>query len=227
MKIKFLVICLFLVSNSILAQVGNENVSFSTGNFFLKGNRPTTKEYVVDGNPYIDGAEFHNVKIDGYSKNVQDLRYNAYEDEMEFIKNDVIYYANKEEGLKIYFIELKKTYQCLNYSYDNKNRFGYLVLLVENPKLSLYKREKIELLKGEKSPNAYSKDANDYYAKEKDLYIVKKEDKFFKLSKNIKDFITDFSLEKNEVSDFYKKNKLNFSKEEDLIKLFNFINNKN
>ena len=109
-----------------------------------------------------------------------------------------------------------------------KNGYSKKIMwLIENPKLSLYKREKIELLKGEKSPNAYSKDANDYYAKEKDLYVVKKEDKFFKLSKNIKDFISDFSLENNEVADFYKKNKLNFSKEEDLIKLFNFINSKN
>ena len=183
---KFILIVFLLIADTIFAQAGNENISFSTGNFFMRGNRPSTKEKIIDGTPYINGNDFTKVIIEGYSKNVQNLRYNAYDDEMEFKEGEDIYFTNKEEGLKIDFPALKKTYQCLNYSYDNKNRFGYLVLLVDNQKYSLFKREKIELLKGEKSPNAYSKDANDYYAKEKDVYLIKKDNTFSKLPKNHK-----------------------------------------
>ena len=42
--------------------------------------------------------EYRKVAIDlGYSKNVQNLRYNAYEDEMEFMQDGKSYFANKEE----------------------------------------------------------------------------------------------------------------------------------
>lgn len=223
---KIILIAFLLVADAIFAQAGNENISFSTGNFFMRGNRPSTKEYTIDGNPYINGKDFNKVIIEGYSKNVQNLRYNANEDEMEFKEGEDIYFTNKEEGVKIDFPTLKKTYQCLNYSFDDKNRFGYLVLLVDNPKYSLFKKEKIELLKGEKSPNAYSKDANDYYAKQKDLYLIRKEKTFVKLPKNQKEFINDFSLDKNEFDKFIKDNKLNFSKEEDLKKIIDYLNNK-
>lgn len=221
---KIILIAVLLTADTIFAQAGNENISFSTGNFFMRGNRPSTKEKIIDGTPYINGNDFTKVIIEGYSKNVQNLRYNAYDDEMEFKEGDDVYFTNKEEGLKIDFPGHKKTYQCLNYSYDNKNRFGYLVLLVDNQKYSLFKREKIELLKGEKSPNAYSKDANDYYAKEKDVYLIKKDNTFSKLPKNQKEFINDFSLNKTEFDKFIKANKLNFSKEEDLKKIITYLN---
>ncbi|MDQ0478228.1 hypothetical protein [Chryseobacterium sp. MDT2-18] len=221
---KYIFTLAFILFESLaFAQAGNENISYSTGNFFMRANRPTTKEYIIDGNPYINGKDFQQVIIQGYSSKIQNLRYNGYEDEMEFEDGGQTYYANKEDGLKIEFKDLKKTYQILNYSFDSKTRFGYLVLLLENPKYSFYKREKIELLKGEKSPNAYSKDANDYYAKEKDLYLVKKGYEFFKFPKNSKEFIARFRADKGEFEKFLKINKLSFSKEDDMIKMIGFL----
>lgn len=215
----------FIIFESLaFAQVGNENISFSAGNFFMRANRPTTKEYIIDGNPYINSKNFDSVKIEGYQANVQNLRYNAFEDEMEFEVDGQIYYTNKEEGLKIEFPTLKKTYQIVNYSFESKSRFGYLLALVDHPQYSLYRREKVELLKGEKSPSAYGKDANDYFAKERDLYIVRKGSEFFKFPKNSKEFILKFSLDKMEFDKFLKNNKLSFSKEDDLIKMVNFLN---
>lgn len=82
------------------------------------------------------------------------------------------------------------------------------------------------MLKGEKSPNAFSKDANDYFAKEKDLYLVKNNGQFFKLPKNLKNLISQFSFDGKDTEDYVKTNKVNYTKEEDLIKLFNYINSK-
>lgn len=222
---KYIFVLAFILFEGLaFAQVGNENISFSTGNFFMRANRPTTKEYVIDGNPYVNSKNFEQVKITGYTANIQNLRYNGYEDEMEFEADGQIYYANKEPGLKIEFKDSKKIYQILNYSFDSKSRFGYLVLLADNPKYSLYKREKVELLKGEKSPSAYGKDANDYYAKERDLYLVKKDFEFYKFPKNNKEFVARFSLNKLDFDKFLKANKISFSKEADMIKLIEFLN---
>lgn len=223
----FVVVALVMFQSMTSAQIGNENVSFSTGNFFLRANRPTTVEYVIDGNPYVNSKEFKQVSIPGYSSNIQKLRYNGYEDEMEFEDGGEVYYTNKEIGLKITFKDLKKTYEILDYSYDNKKRVGYLVVLVDNPDVSLYKREKVELLKGEKSPSAFGKDANDYFAKERDLYLVKKGSEFFKFPKNSKEFVEKFSVDKPRFEKFIKTNNLSFTKEEDLIKIISSVANSN
>lgn len=221
----FVVFALLMFQSMTSAQVGNENVSFSGGNFFLRASRPTTIEYIIDGNPYVNSKEFKQVIIPGYSSNSQKLRYNGYEDEMEFQDGGEIYYATKELGLKITFKDLNKTYEILDYSYDNKKRIGYLVVLVDHPEISLYKRERVELLKGEKSPSAFGKDANDYFAKERDLYLVKKGSEFFKFPKNSKEFVEKFPVDKPHFQKFIKTNKLSFTKEEDMIKIISFVAN--
>ncbi len=76
---------------------------------------------------------------------------------------------------------------------------------------------------GEKGSNAFVKDANDYYAKAKDVYLLKKGNQFFKLSKNGKDVLK-LVDNKPEIEGFIKSNKINFSKESDLIKFINFVN---
>ncbi|SFN48366.1 hypothetical protein SAMN05421594_2916 [Chryseobacterium oleae] len=223
MKKIFLIVFGFTIS-VVEAQAGSENVSYSTENIFMRANRPTTKEYVIDGNPYTTGEKFNKVMIKGFSKDVQDLRYNAYEDEMEFKNGEELFYVNKGTNIKIQFPDLKKTYESLTYTYDGKSKSGYLVLLVDNPKFSLYKREKMELLKGEKSTNSYTKDANDYYAKETDLYLVAKDKKFSKFPKNVSEASGIFSIDKKELETFVKSNKINFNKEPDMIKLVEFVN---
>jgi hypothetical protein len=45
------------------------------------------------------------------------------------------------------------------------------------------------------------------------------------MPKNQKEFINDFSLNKNEFDKFIRDNKLNFSKEEDLKKIIDYLNN--
>ncbi|MGG5208957.1 hypothetical protein ACQWU4_08410 [Chryseobacterium sp. MIQD13] len=200
------------------------NVVTTPDGFYSKPGRVHKEDRKIDGSPYINGDQFQKVIIKDYSKNVQDLRYNAYQDEMEFKMGEELYNANKTEGLRIQFPTLKKTYESLTYSYDGKTKSGYLVLLVDNPKFSLYKREKMELMGGTKSNNGFTKDANDYYENDKDLYLIAKDKKFSKFPKNSSDAASIFSIDKKELDSFVKSNKINFNKEPDMIKLVEFIN---
>ncbi|WP_419869040.1 hypothetical protein [Chryseobacterium sp. CT-SW4] len=225
---KLAVIILGLFFNSVLFSqnnnMGGSVLNVNEGRALFSQTKAPDKSTVIDGSPYINGGNFQKVNIQGYSKDVQDLRYNAYEDEMEFKNNEETFYANKIDGLIIEFPKLKKVYKCLNYTYDNKSKSGYLVILSEGPTYSLFKREKVELLRGEKSPNGYTKDANDYFAKDKDLYLISKDSQFYKYPKNFKDAAELFFLDKKELETFIKSNKISFSKEPDMIKLVEFIN---
>lgn len=225
---KKICLSLFLLSAtlSVYAQTGNDNVFMSSDKIFtLGGKRAKSGEYKIDGNPYTNSKNFEKVTIDGYSKNVQDLRYNAYADEMEYLDKKDIYYADKTEGLTIVFPSLKKNYIVKKYNYMGNDKFGYLVLLSKkDAKYGLFKREKVELMPGEKSVNAFAKDANDYYAKEKDVYLVSKDNTYYKLPKNVDELSEELSLDAKSVKEFAKSNKINFNREEDLVKLFDFIN---
>ncbi|CEJ68335.1 hypothetical protein SAMN05421866_1673 [Chryseobacterium oranimense] len=222
-KITFIIT--ILVGQSLFSQNTDIlNVVTTPDGFYSKPGRVHKEDRKIDGSPYINGDKFEKVTIKDYSKNVQDLRYNAYQDEMEFKMGEELYNANKTEGLKIHFPALKKTYESLTYSYEGKTKTGYLVILVDNPKFSLYKREKMELMGGTKSNNGFTKDANDYYEKDKDLYLIAKDKKFFKFPKNSADAAAIFSVDKKDLDNFVKSNKINFNKESDMIKLVEFIN---
>lgn len=221
---KILLVIVFLPLHFVFAQSTAENVVVTPHGFYSRALKQSTKEISVEGSPYTTGKHFSKVIIPSYSENVQGVRYNAYEDEMEFQQNNETYFANKENGLIINFPELKKTYICLSYKLDDKAYNGYLVLLQKGDKFNLLKKEKVELLKGEKSPNAYTKDADDYYAKEKDIYMISKGDNYYKLPKKINDLSQIPVDNQKAFLEFAQKNKVNLNKEEDMLKLVDYLN---
>lgn len=197
-------------------------VNTNDGRVFLSPKKTITPSEVIEGSPFYNGDDFKKVSISGFSKNVQDLRYNTYADEMEFQQGNEIFSINKEDGMILHFTGINKIYECINYNLKG-DRFGYLVQLINSPeKYSLYKKEKIELLKGEKSPNGITKDRNDYYAKEKESYILKNKATFISFPKNKKEFISKFN--NFQIESYLKQNDINFKKETDLIKLISYMN---
>ncbi|WP_260442781.1 hypothetical protein [Elizabethkingia anophelis] len=186
----------------------------------MMGKKNISNGEVIDGVPYANGAEFVKVQIPNYNKSTPELRYNANKDEMEFKNGNDIYYVNKQPQIRIDFLSLKKSYECLNYSINDKDYFGYLVILVDNAKYSLYKKEFIEIIKGEKGSNPFVTDQNDFYSPVKNQYLLKKGNQFFRISKNTKELV------KNNPSheSYIKSNKIDLSKENDLIKFVKFAN---
>lgn len=188
-KITLLTLSLFSILT--FAQTGSDNMAVSAQGemFFMMGKKNISNGEVIDGVPYANGAEFVKVQIPNYNKSTPELRYNANKDEMEFKNGNDIYYVNKQPQIRIDFLSLKKSYECLNYSINDKNYFGYLVILVDNAKYSLYKKEFIEIIKGEKGSNPFVTDQNDFYSPVKNQYLLKKGNQFFRISKNTKELV--------------------------------------
>ncbi|HCD9233447.1 TPA: hypothetical protein NEG48_000407 [Elizabethkingia anophelis] len=175
----------------------------------------------IDGKQYFDD-NFNYVKIQGYSTSTPaTFRYNAYKDVMEFKQNDKIYELVKVDNLIINFPT--KAYQQLDYSYDNSNHSGYLVLLV-NKKIPLYKREKIILDDGIISSNSYADNTKKNYRKLKDVFLIKLDDKFYKFPKSSKELANIPHIDIAKTEEYIKQNKLSFSKENDIINIVEFLN---
>ena len=199
----------------------------SRGSVFDVTNQ-TIKSYSgIDGSPYLDES-FHPITIDGYNKTLPAVRYNAYEDEMEFKNGNNLNYVSKQDDMKIKLTDLGKTYFLTNYLYDGKNTKGYLVEIVGIGKYKLYKKEKIQIVEyNNNTTNTYFKNKNPYFEREKDIFLINDNGTYRKLPKNIKETATLLNISDDEsVQKFVKENKINFKNESDLIKFFNFLNSK-
>lgn len=175
----------------------------------------------IDGKQYLD-ENFYKVDLDySTSPATATLRYNAYKDVIEFNKNNKIYELIPVKDALFRFPNC--VYQYVDYNYENKLYTGFLVLLV-NKKYSLYKREKIILDEGIISSNSYADNTKKHYRRLKDLNMIKIDNKFYKFPKSAKEFLDLPLVNANRYLEYIKKNKLNFAKEGDLIKLTDFIN---
>ncbi len=198
----------------------------SRGSVFEVTNRSFKSYSGIDGSPYIDEA-FHPITIEGYSKSLPSVRYNAYEDEMEFMAGDELNYVIKQNDLRLIYKDSGRVYILTNYLFDNKPIKGYLIELLGKGKYKLYKREKVQIVEyNNNTTNTYLKDKNPYFEKDKDIYLINDNGDYKRLPKNVKDLIVLLHIENTKaVLDYAKENNINLKNESDQIKLFEFINN--
>lgn len=224
---KKIILLTFLLPSFYFSQTKTELEVFgnSRGSVFDVVNR-TFKSYSgIDGSPYLDGF-FHPISIEGYGKKLPNVRYNAYEDEMEFMIGEDLNYVVKQNDLRLTFSDIDKTYLLTHYQFEGKNIFGYLVELLGTGKYKLYKKEKIQIVEyNNNTTNTYLKDKNPYFDREKDIYLINDDGIYKKLPKNIKDLISLLNIANAQsVLDFAKSSNINLKNENDQIKLFQFIN---
>lgn len=225
MKNRLYILSFVFISLFCKAQYGDDNIQVQGNNIITIGKRPI-KEQHVDGSKYYNGNSFEKVSIVGYSKSIPEIRYDAFNDEMEYEQNGTIYYLDKIKNQEIFFLNLEKTYLCHIYNKNNKGNIGFFVKLLkgEGLKYNLLAKEQIEKLSGEKSINGIASDKNDYYVKANPVYFILYKDNVSKFPKNSKECSEFFSVSKTEMDEFVKSNKINFSNSDDLIKIVYHFN---
>lgn len=172
----------------------------------------------IKGSPYYK-KDFETAKI------VKDyntlVRYNIYTDEVEFQKDGQTFILPKEEKLSyIYFLASKENLKFLN---TNDQLSGYFFELVSG-KFMLYKKLKIIFIDLVKASSGYKEDEPASFQILDPKYYIKTERGYIKNPKNPTDVIEQIPEKKEELNSFFKSNKIKFNKEEDLIKLVNFLN---
>lgn len=172
------------------------------------------KKYLTEG--------FKPSSIDG-NKEVFYLRYNMYEDQMEFVKEEKVYFLKKNSNLKILFRTLKKTYKCMNLNGD----LNYFLLHIESEKLGLVTRESVKFIKPQKAKTSYGTDKPADYRRQKDITYFTLNNELYKVPKKKKDFLAFFKSNQNEIKKFMKAKKLGYKNIEDLKMIVTFNNSLN
>ncbi|AZA81742.1 hypothetical protein C1637_03965 [Chryseobacterium lactis] len=217
----FLLANLFsFAQQSIVSQ--NTPVSSNQGIYYtLQSASGKTLSYDdILGTPYPD-KNFVKSKISGTSDQQTLVRYNSYNDEIEFKKDDkVLALPKSQEYGRIEIASPKQTLVLLDTSDELSGYFYELA----NGKNTLYKKVKTRFIDFVPAPNGYASDKPATFKTLDPVYYIKTEKGFIKKPKNQKEIIEQFSDKKEPLTTFFKSNKIKFDKDEDLIKLVTFLN---
>ena len=208
--------------------------------FLVPHNNPLfALGYTNDTNKSIlevaDGSQFHEEEFKdatiSSSKTVFKARYNAYLDEMEIKRqDDKIGYINKNlKKEKISFQTENRTYKILETDNYNKKRIlGYFEILKENDYVSLYRKDLKQLNIGlEKTPYMIPapKSITEFRDTKSEFYVeFKQSGHAIKLSRTRGGVAKLFEEKKEIIKQYIKDNNLKVTKEEDIIKVIDYIN---
>lgn len=175
----------------------------------------------LKGSPFIN-ENFTDANIDGMDKKT---RYNAYKDEMEYWDNgiSVVFYGKINESV-VEFKNPSKKYAYLNYK-DGKNFVsGYLVELEKGEKAAVYNREKVTFIPGIVPKTSYDRPTPDEYRKAGDSFYMGIGNGTVEKMPNKKNLAKMFGSNEKAITDFMKANNTSLNNQNDLIKLFKYIN---
>lgn len=230
-KISILAINVFVVNNLIAQATNTPSLSNNGGSLFsdhtlhdlnsvTSKDKPLTYED-INGTPYYDKF-FKSAKFtfDNNSE-IALARYNAYRDEVEFKRGDEILALKPANVKNIFFQDSGTT--MVYFDGPNENEKGYFFELV-NGNNSLYKKVHIKYNEFVPAANSYSSDKPANFSKADVVYYLKTKNAFIKISKNNRDFLSNFDSNKNDIKSFINSNKIKLENENDLIKLVNYLN---
>lgn len=179
----------------------------------------------TQGSPYLN-ATFLHAKVGETVQNAL-MRYNAYRDQFEFIdsKRDTLALNKTEAFSNITFTGLNLNYQLVTYTEKSGlMNTGYLIRVHEKNGNVLYKRQKVNFYQAVIAKSSYDSNTPARYSPAKDTYFLKnKDNQVSELPTNKKGFLKLYPEKKTELEAFIKQNDIDVEKEQDLIRLIDFL----
>ncbi|QOW10737.1 hypothetical protein Q73A0000_10315 [Kaistella flava (ex Peng et al. 2021)] len=213
-------ILLIAASISMNAQANIFNEAYRFNKFMDKINTPKGQLTYGDigGNAYYNDT-FVSAKIENATTLIN-VRYNKYTDTMEILKDGNIYILPKTEKYsKIEYVNSPEVLVYLN----SGEMEGYYFELVPG-KNRLLKKLKSEFRPEVPAVNSFTSAVAPRFENINPVYYFEINNQFVKVPKNTKDFVNQFSANKDEIAEFIKSNKLKINQEVDLVRIAKFIN---
>jgi len=163
---------------------------------------------------------YNEAAVDDYDTKAF-VRYNIFDDEMEFVKDESIYYLAKEIGRKIRFINTNSIYKVFEFKGD----LHFFKVHVEGEN-SLIAKQKVRYIEEKVAKSGYDRARPENYKRLNDeIYFAIGNKKLVKLSKKSKkEFFKSFGEKSSEIQKYVKKNKLGRKNIEDLKKIVTYYN---
>jgi hypothetical protein len=147
------------------------------------------------------------------------VRYNIYEDQMEFVKDKSIYYLTKEVGRKVHFKESGFSYKV----FELKGEMGFFKVYLEG-KTSLVAKQTVKYVDAKVAKSGYDRAKPADYKRKKDELYISFNKALVKVPSKKKDFYPLFGSNAEAMKTYMKKNKLSHKKINDLKKIVTHSN---
>jgi hypothetical protein len=176
----------------------------------------------VEGTPYLSEKYVAGEILFGTSRSTVPLRYNAYQDLMEYQQNGKALVL--DPSTKIKSVRLgESTYIVDKFEFDGKTKYGFLNLL-DSGKVTLVAKKVIKYQEPLKGKALDGGDLPAKFSKPSDAYFYRVGNGELQEVDNIKNMIASFPDKQEEVKQFAKKEKISPKKEEELVKLVRYYN---
>jgi len=225
---KKLILLLTVVFFSVLGygqESTNRLKSMEDSGVNLYQARSKSKIATINGSPYIIKI-FSHAKVGTIIQNAL-LRYNACDDEFEFIssKGDTLVLSKSDDYADITLTSMKTRYQLVNFIEKNgKRNSGYLINSFEKDGNILYKRQKINYYPATVAKSSYETSSPARYSEVKTIFFIKyKDNEITELPSSKKGILKLYPDKKTELETYFKQNDIDLEKEQDLIQLLDFL----
>ncbi|PKF75448.1 hypothetical protein [Chryseobacterium sp. PMSZPI] len=214
----FLFICSCYNSQTLLSLYGTGLVPSNNSVIGSKKSDKLTYDE-IEGSAYYD----KQFSVASVSPNYEDvpIRYNTYNDQIEFKKNEEVMVLPKTDTFsRITFRNSKNTLVLLDGASGSKEYYFEII----KGKYSLYKKVKTKFVDFIPAPTPYQTDQPAMFRTLEPAYYIQTDNHLVGNFKSPKDIITQLPENKEVLNKFFKSNKIKIDKEDDLIKFVNFLN---
>ena len=153
-------------------------------------------------------------------------RYRVFDDQIEILQKEeeLILFKDKVKAISI---DGQVFVPRLEYNKEGESKLAWFELLSEGS-VNLYQQYSIRIKRSDYNPSLNTGNKNDEMLTEKAFYysLSTGSKSMKKLKKGRSNILDALKKRKNAVNEFARENSLRWSKQEDLVKLFNFYNSK-
>jgi len=175
----------------------------------------------IAGSPYMDDKYKDGVIYYGDKNQQAPIRYNAYQDLIEYQQNGKALVLDPNPAIKKVIVG-GETFVPLSHSTDSK-KLGYFAVL-DSGKVTLYSKKKIVFQPFKKGGKLDGSDQPAEFRKSPDTFYYQVGDGQLTEIDNIKTLISALPDKQDELSQYAKKEKISAKKEKDLVQFIKYYN---
>ena len=211
---------IFILSLGFFSFASNAQVvNINEGSQLLFRKSPDFNDSNTAGSKYIIES-YQNTRVNKGEQNFL-IRYNAYNDVMEYKNGTDVLELIKEKNTHFVFQD-GSVYELLNYSMDGKNYERYQKIIVDKNNVKISKFQSIKLIPAKQALNSYDKDTQATYKTNREEYFITYNNQTFEFDGKEKTLTKAIPGKAEAIKKFYKENKIK-ENDADMIKLGNFL----
>lgn len=186
------------------------------------GQGASVDPLAIKGSPYVEDAYTDGVIFYGDKKLSAPMRYNAFQDLIEFQQNGKAVVLDPSNTVKRVVMG-SAVLVPLKFQAGGKSRLGYFTML-DSGKVMLFAKKKIVYLEAKKGGALDGGDLPPQYKRSPDSFYYRFGDGELLEANNIKSVVGSFPDKKEDLTAYVKKEKISVKKEKEILQLVQYYN---